>query len=80
MEYQFFCDIYLGTGRLSNYKIISEIRCELSNNFSIEGIQSVLYKYWSAYIQDKHSITMDATCYESELRILPTRKLLLGVC
>lgn len=76
IEYQFFCDIYLGSERLHNYKIISEIRCELSANLSVNQTQQVLYNHWSTSIKDKHSITMDATCYESEIRYPSNEKLL----
>ncbi len=30
IDYQFFCDIYLGFNRLTNYKIVSQICCELA--------------------------------------------------
>jgi hypothetical protein len=76
LEYQFFCDLYLGAHRLTNFKIISEIRCELSKKLSIERVQQTLFNYWSPYIKDKHSITTDATCYESEIRYPTNQKLL----
>lgn len=75
-EYQFFCDIYLGSERIENYKIVSEIRCELAVKLDIEKIQQELYNYWSGHIQDSHSLTIDATCYESELRYPSSQKLL----
>jgi len=28
IDYQFFCDIYLGVHRLTNFKVVSQIRCE----------------------------------------------------
>ena len=79
IEYQFFCDLYLGVERLSNYKIVSEIRCELAEKLDIDKIQQELYDHWSAHIQDKHSLTVDATCYESDLRH-PTDQKLLWEC
>jgi len=30
INYQLFCGIFLGTNRIANYKIVSEIRCVLS--------------------------------------------------
>ena len=30
IDYQFFCDIHLGHHRLTNYKIVNQIRCELA--------------------------------------------------
>jgi len=79
LDYQFFCDLYLGSSRLSNFKIISEIRCELSKKLHINDIQQVLFAHWSTSIEDKHSITMDATCYESLVRF-PTDQKLLWEC
>ena len=35
IDYQFFCDINLGYTRLANYKIVSQIRCELADNLDI---------------------------------------------
>jgi len=35
INYQFFCDIYIGTDSLLNYKIVSQIRCELSHSLQI---------------------------------------------
>jgi len=79
IEYQFFCDIYLGAERLTNYKIVSEIRCELASKLSIDQAQDVLFKHWACCINDKHSLTVDATCYESEVRY-PTNQKLLWEC
>jgi len=76
IDYQFFCDIHLGHDRLMNYKIISQIRCELSKRLKISKVEKVLYTNWSEYIKDKHSITTDATCYESEVRYPTDQKLL----
>tara|TARA_R110002167_G_scaffold360062_2_gene577436 strand:- start:10070 stop:10597 length:528 start_codon:yes stop_codon:yes gene_type:complete len=33
LDWQFFCDIYLGAALLDNFKMISEIRCELAKKF-----------------------------------------------
>ena len=39
-HYQFFCDIFLPVGKkLSNFKIISEIRCELAETLNIEALE-----------------------------------------
>jgi len=76
IEYQFFCDIYLGNQRIKNYKIVSQIRSELSSKLSIEKIQKILYNYWSDYIDNPSHIVMDATCYESDLRYPTNQKLL----
>ncbi|PIF01703.1 MAG: transposase [Maribacter sp.] len=76
IDYQFFCGISLGNDRLTNYKIVSEIRCELAKNLDIDNVQQVLFDSWSPHISDKHSIVMDATCYESEVRYPTNEKLL----
>lgn len=76
IDYQFFCGIHLGNGRLTNYKIVSEIRCELGKKLDIDKVQRVLLDSWSPHISNKHSITMDATCYESEVRYPTNEKLL----
>lgn len=76
IDYQFFCDIHLGHHRLTSYKIVSQIRCELGGKLKIDQVEKTLFNSWSAYIKDKHSLTTDATCYESELRYPTNQKLL----
>ena len=76
VEWQFFCGIYLKEQRLTNYKIISEIRSELASKLDIEKLQKVLMSYWLPYIKNPGHITVDATCYESEVRYPTNVKLL----
>ncbi len=76
IEYQYFCDIYLGSNRIENYKIVSQIRTELSAQLDIEQLQKFLYNYWSDYIENPSHIVMDATCYESDLCRPANQKLL----
>ena len=76
IDYQFFCDIHLGYHRLTNYKIVSQIRCELSTKLNISKTEKVLFNHWSKFIKDQHCITTDATCYESEVRYPTDQKLL----
>lgn len=76
VEWQFFCGIHLGYERIENYKIVSQIRCELSQTLDIEILQKILYNHWSDYIEEPEKITMDATCYESEVRYPTDIKLL----
>jgi len=76
IDYQFFCDIHLGYHRLTNYKIVSQIRCQLSKKLSIDKIEKVLFNHWSGFINNQESITTDATCYESEVRYPTDQKLL----
>lgn len=76
VEWQFFCGIYLGKARIGNYKIVSQIRCELSDKLDIDKLQKTLYGHWKANMQEQEKITMDATCYESEVRYPTDVKLL----
>lgn len=76
IDYQFFCGISLGSNRLTNYKLVSEIRCELGKKLNIEKMQQTLFDSWRDYIENHHSIVMDATCYESEVRYPTNEKLL----
>ena len=76
LDYQFFCDIELGFERLTNYKIVSQIRCELASRLDIHAVEKVLYNSWKSEISSSNQIVMDATCYESELRYPTIQKLL----
>lgn len=76
IDYQFFCGIHLGKDRLTNYKIVSEIRCELAKKLDIDKVQQTFFNAWRDHMNDHHSIVMDATCYESELRYPTNEKLL----
>src|SRR5690606_12798189 len=76
LDWQFFCDIYLGADRLDNFKMISDIRCELAGKLDMDRVQQAFYGHWSPCMKDKGSITMDATCYESHLRHPTNVKLL----
>lgn len=44
-DYQFFCSIFLGSNRLTNYKIVSAIRSELGYKLTIDKVQQILYDY-----------------------------------
>ncbi len=76
IEYQFFCGFYLGEERLTNYKIVSKIRSELGLLLDVEKLQFCLYEKWKDQIADKSCVTMDATCYESNIRYPTDVKLL----
>jgi len=67
---------YLGHHRLTNFKIISQIRCELSSILTIPDLEKVLFNHWSGFIKNQDCITTDATCYESEVRYPTDQKLL----
>ena len=76
VDYQFFCDIHLGHHRLTSYKIVSQIRCELSKKLNISKAEKIFFNYWSGFIKNQDCITTDATCYESEVRYPTDQKLL----
>ena len=76
IDFQMFCGIFLGPERISNFKIISEIRCELSNKLDIKILQSVLAGYWKPYLQNPNIMLEDATCYETSMRYPTNVKLL----
>ncbi len=77
IDYQFFCDLHLGFNRITNHKIVSQIRCELSGSLQIDLLQKVLAGYWSGHLSSKSQITVDATCYQSDMRYPTDAKLLL---
>ena len=76
LDYQFFCDIELGFERLTNYKIVSQIRCELSEKLDINLAEKALFNSWKNEIDSPNQIVMDATCYESDIRYPTIQKLL----
>lgn len=76
-HYQMFCDLILDPSiPLTNYKIISEIRCELASKLNIVEIQKVLADKWKPYMDNLDSVCCDATCYESDIRYPTDIKLL----
>jgi hypothetical protein len=75
--YQIFCDTLLSPGdHLTNYKIVSQIRCELSELMNIDDLEKVLMQKWRPYMTNLNSVTCDATCYESNIRYPTDVKLL----
>lgn len=76
IDYQFFCDIHLGMNRLTNFKIVSQIRCELADKLHMDTLEKELFSHWKPYIDSQSQVTVDATCYESELRYPTPQKLL----
>ena len=61
---------------ITNFKIVSAIRSELSQKMVIEDLQEVLAQAWRPLLCDKHVCMTDATCYESHLRYPTDMKLL----
>ena len=77
IDYQFFCDLHIPPNlRLTNYKIVSEIRCELASKLNTDEFQQVLADHWRPYLKNRNSISLDATCYESFIRYPTDIKLL----
>lgn len=77
---QFFCDILIPIDKpLTNFKIVSQIRTELSKSLDVRKSQEVLAKNWVPYMSDLDKMLTDATCYESEVRF-PTNQKLLWEC
>lgn len=76
IDYQLFCDIHLGLSRITNYKIVSQIRCELAKHLSIDPTEKLLYNHWKNFISEPEKLTSNATCYESEVRFPTNQKLL----
>ena len=43
----------MGHHRLTNYKIVSQIRCKLASLLDINKTEKVLFSYWSGFIKTK---------------------------
>jgi hypothetical protein len=76
IDFQMFCGIFLGPERIKNFKIVSDIRCELSGKLDIKALQGVLAGYWKPYLKDSNIMLEDATCYETSMRYPTNVKLL----
>ncbi len=76
IDYQFFCDIHLSFTCLTNFKIVSQIRCELIANLNINILEKDLFAHRKLYIDSKNQITVDVICYERELHYPIPQKLL----
>ena len=77
IHYQIFCNLVLEPGQLlSNYKIVSQIRCELATRLNIDSCEKTLFSSWKPYLNNLESITCDATCYETSIKYPTDVKLL----
>jgi hypothetical protein len=77
IHYQLFCGVRIDPARpLTNFKIVSEIRCELASKLNIDRSQTILADYWKPYLKDVHVLLTDATCYETDMRYPTDVKLL----
>jgi hypothetical protein len=79
IDFQMFCGIFLGPERISNFKIVSDIRCDLSRCLDIKALQEVLAIHWKPYLKETNIMLEDATCYETSMRY-PTNVKLLWEC
>jgi hypothetical protein len=79
IDFQMFCGIFLGPERITNYKIVSDIRSELSVKLDIKVLQAVLAEYWRPYMKETNIMLEDATCYETSMRY-PTNVKLIWEC
>ncbi|HKI88368.1 MAG TPA: transposase, partial [Draconibacterium sp.] len=76
INFQLFCDIWLQGERLTNFKIVSQIRTFLSAKLAIAEAQKILAKHWKPYIEHPNIMLTDATCYETAMRYPTNVKLL----
>ena len=75
--YQIFCDLILPPGNhIDNFKIVSQIRCEVATKLRIDDLEGVLMKAWKVHMNNLGSIICDASCYESSIKYPTDVKLL----
>jgi hypothetical protein len=77
IHYQLFCGVRINPlNPLNNFKIVSEIRCEIGRSLDIDSLQKVLACSWNPYLENTSILMTDATCYESAVRFPTDVKLL----
>ena len=76
INFQLFCDIFLQGERLTNFKIVSQIRTFLSSRLNIEQAQKILSRHWKPFMEHPNIMLTDATCYETAMRYPTNVKLL----
>jgi len=77
IHYQLFCGVRINPlDPLTNFKIISSIRCEIASKLKIDKLQEVLSCHWKPYMDNLQVHMTDATCYESYIRYPTDIKLL----
>ena len=77
IHYQFFCGVMIDPlCPITNYKIVSAIRNEITSRLDIDSLQEVLASHWKPYLDNLHVCMTDATCYESHMRFPTDMKLL----
>ena len=77
IHYQLFCGVRINPlNPLYNFKIISEIRCEIGKKLDIDSFQQILASHWKPYLEHTSLMMTDATCYESAIRFPTDVKIL----
>ena len=77
LHYQIFCGVRINPlNPLTNFKIVSEIRCEIGRGMDIDNLQQILASYWKPYLENMSVMMTDATCYESSIRFPTDVKIL----
>lgn len=77
IHYQLFCRVRVNPlSPMTNFKIVSAIRCEIGSLLQIDDLQEVLASYWKPYMTNLQVHMTDATCYESYIRYPTDMKLL----
>jgi hypothetical protein len=77
LHYQFFCGVRIHPlNPLTNFKIVSDIRCEIGRVMDIDILQQILASHWKSYMENTSIMMTDATCYESAIRFPTDVKIL----
>lgn len=75
--YQIFCGVRIHPSHpLTNFKIVSDIRCEIGLSMDINLLQQELAAFWKPLLNNTGICFTDATCYESYIRYPSDIKLL----
>ena len=71
IHFQLFCGIRINPLEpLTNFKIVSAIRCEIASLMNIDELQNVLSNYWRPYMENLQVQMTDATCYETDIFVI----------
>ena len=77
LHYQLFCGVRINPlNPLTNYKIVSDIRCQIGRKLDIDSVQQILACAWKPYMEHTSVLMTDATCYESFIRFPTDVKIL----
>ena len=77
LHYQIFCGVRINPlNPLTNFKIVSEIRCEIGRKLNIDTLQQILASHWKPHMENTSVLMTDATCYESSIRFPTDVKIL----